>query len=85
MVIDNETTNRAIESYIKDVRSAMNINSVFLFGSYAKDNFHEHSDIDLCFFLNDFEGRDSLETMKELFYMTHKYKGFDIQPTFFLT
>jgi len=63
----------------------MPIDRVFLFGSYAKGNADKHSDIDLCFFSDDFENQDTIEIVKMLFRMTRKYKGMDIQPIAFST
>ena len=80
MVVNNEAINQVIEDYVEDVRSAMPIDKVYLFGSYAKGTADEHSDIDLCFFSNSFEDRDAIEIVKILFRMTRPYKGMDIEP-----
>ena len=85
MVINNETIAQTIDNYVEDVKNAMPIDRVFLFGSYAKGNADKHSDIDLCFFSDDFENQDTIEIVKMLFRMTRKYKGMDIQPIAFST
>jgi len=36
MAIDNETINSTIDSYVEDVKNAMPIDRVFLFGSHAR-------------------------------------------------
>ena len=46
MAIDIETVN----NYVADVKNAMPIDRVFLYGSYAKGTATEHSDVDVCFF-----------------------------------
>jgi predicted nucleotidyltransferase len=83
MVTDNETINKIIQQYIADVRKNMPIDKVYLYGSYAKGTQTEHSDIDICFFSRDFENQPTIDIIMQLFRLTRKYKGFDIQPTAF--
>jgi len=83
MVTNNEVINSTIQNYVEDVKNAMPIDKVFLFGSYAKGSANEHSDIDLCFFSDSFENQDAFGIVKKLFRMTRKYKGMDIQPKAF--
>jgi len=83
MAIDYETIDHTIDNYVADVKTAMPVDRVFLYGSHAKGNANKYSDIDLCFFLNSFENQDSIEIVKTLFRMTRKYKGMDIQPIAF--
>ncbi|MCL1998443.1 MAG: nucleotidyltransferase domain-containing protein [Turicibacter sp.] len=84
MAVDNETI-RIITEYVNDVKNAMQIDRVFLFGSYAKKTETWQSDIDLCFFSEEFETLSSVDIMTRLFRMTRKYKGFDIEPCGFPT
>ena len=83
MAFDIETMHQTIKNYVEDVKNAMPIDRVFLFGSYAKGNADKHSDIDLCFISSSFENQDTIEIVKILFRMTRKYKGMDIQPIIF--
>ena len=85
MVVDNEAINQVIEDYVGEVRSAIPIDKVYLFGSYAKGTADKHSDIDLCFFSGSFENQDTIEIVKMLFRMTRVYKGMDIEPHAFAT
>jgi predicted nucleotidyltransferase len=85
MVIDNEAINEVISSYVADVKNAMPIDRVFLFGSYAKGTETEHSDIDVCFFSHFFEDLPSIDIMAMLFRLTRKYRGIDIEPRGFPT
>jgi predicted nucleotidyltransferase len=85
MAFDIETVNNTINSYVADVKDAMSIDRVFLFGSYAKGIATEQSDIDLCFFSHSFENRLSIDIMTQLFRLTRKYKGVDIEPRGFAT
>jgi predicted nucleotidyltransferase len=85
MAVDVETINQAMNDYVADVKNAMPIDKVFLFGSYAKGTATENSDVDLCFFSHSFEDRRSIDIMTQLFRMTRKYKGIDIEPHVFPT
>ncbi|MCL1820590.1 MAG: nucleotidyltransferase domain-containing protein [Oscillospiraceae bacterium] len=80
MAFNIETMNGVISSYVADVRNAMPIDRVFLYGSYAKGTATEQSDIDLCFFSDDFENQTTIDIMLQLFRFTRKYKGVDIEP-----
>jgi predicted nucleotidyltransferase len=70
---------------VSDVRSAIPIDCVYLFGSYAKGTATGDSDIDLCFFSNDFEHKRSFDVMLQLLRLAHKYREFDIEPHVFPT
>ena len=60
MVISAETLNKNLNEYINDVKKDIPIEKVFLFGSYAKGNPGEWSDIDVCFFSNYFVGKNNI-------------------------
>ena len=85
MAYDNETLNEIVTNYVSDVKKAMPIDRVFLFGSYAKGTATDHSDIDICFFSHIFENMNPIETTRPLFRLTRKYRGIDIQPRGFAT
>ena len=85
MASDIETLNETIGNYIADVKRAVPIDRVFLFGSHAKGTATEHSDIDVCFFSHSFENLPSIDIMTLLFRFTRKYKGIDIEPRGFPT
>ena len=85
MAYDYETINKTINNYVADVKNAVSIDRVFLFGSHAKGTATEHSDIDVCFFSHSFENLPSITIMKLLFRLTRNYKGFDIEPRGFPT
>jgi predicted nucleotidyltransferase len=73
MVADIETVNRIIRQYINDVKEKMPIDKVYLYGSYAKGNPRDDSDVDLCFFSKDFEDKRDWDVLTELFYIKTKY------------
>jgi predicted nucleotidyltransferase len=85
VAVDYEAVDQTVNSYVADVKNAMRIDRVFLFGSYAKGTATEQSDIDVCFFSHSFEDMLSLDIMKLLFRLTRKYKGIDIEPLGFAT
>ena len=85
MAFDIETINKTVSDYVADVRNAMPIDRVYLFGSHAKGTVTEHSDIDVCFFSHSFEDLLPIEIMTLLFRLTRKYKGIDIEPRGFPT
>jgi predicted nucleotidyltransferase len=65
--LDIETINKTINNYVSDVKKAMPIDHVFLYGSYAKGIATEWSDIDICFFSRSFEHKSTIEIMTQLF------------------
>ncbi|HCC36667.1 MAG TPA: nucleotidyltransferase [Treponema sp.] len=84
MVIGNETINEVVQQYIADVKKAMPIDKVYLYGSYAKGIQREDSDIDICFFSEAFESRRSLDILTDLFYLKIKYDQYAlIEPNIF--
>lgn len=85
MAFDIETINRTVSSYVADVKSAMQIDRAFLYGSYAKGTATDQSDIDVCFFSRSFENLPQIDIMTQLFRLTRKYKGIDIEPRGFPT
>jgi predicted nucleotidyltransferase len=85
MALDAKTLNQTVSSYVADVKSEMRIDRVFLFGSYAKGTACDDSDIDLCFFSQDFESKPSFDILSMLCRMTRKYRGVDIEPHAFPT
>jgi predicted nucleotidyltransferase len=84
MAADIETVNTIVQQYIADVKKAMPIDKVYLYGSYAKGVQRENSDIDICFFSQAFESRRTLDILTELFYLKIKYdKDILIEPNAF--
>ena len=84
MAADFETVIPLVRQYIADVKKAMPIDKVYLYGSYAKGIQRENSDVDICFFSQAFESRHSLDILTELFYLKIKYdKDILIEPNAF--
>ncbi len=85
MAFDIEAVNEAVSSYVADVRNAVPVDRAFLFGSHARGTATEQSDIDVCFFSRSFENLPMIDIMTQLFRLTRKYKGIDIEPRGFPT
>ena len=85
MAFNVAAAHETITNYVTDVKNAMPIDRVFLFGSYAKGTATEQSDIDVCFFSHYFENLLPIDIMTQLFRLTRKYKGIDIEPRGFPT
>ena len=81
MAIESKTVISFVQQYIADVKKAMPIDKVYLYGSYAKGTQRENSDVDICFFSQAFESRRNLDVLTELFYLKIKYdKDILIEP-----
>ncbi|MDR1966410.1 MAG: nucleotidyltransferase domain-containing protein, partial [Synergistaceae bacterium] len=74
MAVDFEAVSAAAKNYADIVRQAMPVDRAFLFGSYAKGNATESSDVDVCFFLKDFGGKRRVDILKELIGLTRGQK-----------
>jgi predicted nucleotidyltransferase len=85
MVIDIKTVNQTIENYVSDVCKVMNIDKVYLYGSYAKGTYNEYSDVDICFFSSDFEKQREVDVLTRLLNIARPYRGIDIEPQAFPT
>ena len=85
MAVDFETTKRIAKEYADDVRRTLPVDMVILYGSYAKGNATELSDVDICFFLNDFGGKNRVDIIGELLRLCRVYKGAYFEPTVFPT
>jgi len=80
----SEKFDTIIKQYIADVKKAMPIDKVYMYGSYAKGTEGENSDVDICFFSRAFESRRTLDVLTELFYLKIKYdKDILIEPNAF--
>ena len=58
-----------VYSYADIVQENLGYKRLFLFGSYAKGNFHKDSDIDIAFVFDDFD--DRWEMQVKLMRLTH--------------
>jgi len=75
--------NKKITAYLKDINKIINIQKVFLFGSYAQGKqIKGKSDIDLALFSKDVTDKNRHDYIKKSLRASAKYK-LDIQPLVF--
>jgi predicted nucleotidyltransferase len=82
MALDIGTVKTVVKKYADDVRQIMPVAKVYLYGSHAKGNATEHSDIDVCFFLPNFGDKEWIDIMVLLFNNSYKYDA-SIEPYVF--
>ena len=83
MAFDFENVKRLAIDYAENVRQILPVNKVILFGSFAKGTATESSDVDICFFLNDFNGKSRVDIIGELLRLCRNYKGAFFEPIAF--
>ena len=76
MAVDYEAVHRIVERYVADVRAALPIDKVYLYGSYAKGTAQWDSDVDLCFFSESFDREDREQIIGRLYEIKHQYDRF---------
>ena len=64
MAFNIEAVRAQASAYAAQVRRVMPVNKVYLFGSYAKGNASDLSDVDICFFWIVLEKKDALILLK---------------------
>jgi predicted nucleotidyltransferase len=77
-MLDKGTVINTVEKYANAVKKEFSPMSIILFGSYAKGNAREESDIDVAVIFNGFSG-DWLKASARLWRLTHDI-SFDIEP-----
>jgi predicted nucleotidyltransferase len=87
MVADIETVMKSSKSYADDVRRVMPVDKVMLFGSYAKGTADKLSDIDICFFLDSYGGKERVDILGDLLRISNAddYKNAFFEPIVFQT
>lgn len=85
MAVDFEAVTQVCRQYADDVRRAMPVDKVMLFGSYAKGTADERSDIDICFFLDNYGGKRRMDILKDLLVLMRSYKRVPFEPIVFET
>jgi predicted nucleotidyltransferase len=83
MASNIETVTVTARSYADDVKRALPVSRAVLFGSYSKGTATALSDIDICFFLDRFNGRGRADIIVELLGIAGKYKGVFFEPIAF--
>jgi len=85
MAVDFEAVMRMAKSYADDVRRAMPVDKVVLFGSYAKGTADKCSDIDICFFLDNYGGKRRVDIIGDLLRISSDYLDAFFEPIAFPT
>jgi len=85
MAVDFEAVMQASKSYADDVRRAMPVDKVVLFGSYAKGTADKCSDIDICFFLDNYGGKRRVDIIGDLLRISSDYLDAFFEPIAFPT
>lgn len=83
MVEVSEKINQIIKDYLSDLEKHVKIDKAFLFGSYAKGDYNEHSDLDIAIFSDNFKGQSFVDAVSFLFSLARKYKDVCIEPVAF--
>jgi predicted nucleotidyltransferase len=83
MASNIETVRATARNYADDVRRSLPVTRAVLFGSYSKGTADELSDIDICFFLDNFNGKSRMDIITELLGVAGKYKGVFFEPIAF--
>jgi uncharacterized protein len=74
-----ESIKQIVEAYIKKLRKEIPLEKVILFGSYAKGNYHNDSDIDLAIFSDYFNGMRRVDGINYLLLRAMEY-DIDLEP-----
>jgi predicted nucleotidyltransferase len=71
-----------LKEYADDVRKEFSVHKVFLYGSYAKGTADKCSDVDVCFFLDNYGKKDRHDVLVKLLVLSNKYDLY-IEPMAF--
>jgi predicted nucleotidyltransferase len=85
MALNFEVVNRVARDYAADVSREQPVDKALLFGSYAKGYATESSDVDICFFLKDYNGKQRVEIITALLGLSGKYRDVAFEPIAFET
>jgi predicted nucleotidyltransferase len=83
MAVDIKEMNEIARNFAEDVKQVMPVDKAILFGSYAKGYATELSDVDICFFLKNYNGKQRVEVITELLGMGGKYPDVAFEPLVF--
>lgn len=76
----SKEVDKTLTEYIQEVEKHLKLKKAVIFGSYAKGNFREDSDVDVAIFSDTFEGKSLIEINTLLFSLARKFKNICIEP-----
>jgi len=86
MVVDFEAISQIAKEYATDVSQQFQVDKAVLFGSYAKGYASKQSDIDICFFLKNYDGKRRVDVITQILGIGGaKYRGAFFEPIVFET
>ena len=83
MAADIKEVSRIARLFAEDVKQVMPVEKAVLFGSYAKGYATESSDVDICFFMKKYNGKQRVEIITELLCIGGKYPDIAFEPLVF--
>ena len=84
MAANVEAVKEEVRRYADEVRRQLPVDKAYLFGSYAQGTADESSDVDVCFFLRDYGGKERVDMGIRLLKIARAYKAY-IEPLVFET
>jgi predicted nucleotidyltransferase len=83
MAVDYEAVTQIARDFAQEARKILPVNKAVLYGSYAKGNARDESDIDICFFLDTYGGRKRFHVLRDLVSLAYDlYKcKYPFEPT----
>ena len=85
MASDLKEMNKVARLFAEDAKQVMPVDKAVLFGSHAKGYATESSDVDICFFLKNYNGKQRVEIIAELLGIGGKYPDIAFEPIVFET
>jgi predicted nucleotidyltransferase len=70
--------------YANEARHQLPVEKVYLFGSYVKETADELSDVDICFFLRSYGGKERVDISIQLLRIARNFKAY-FEPHVFET
>jgi predicted nucleotidyltransferase len=80
----NYLTKEDIEKIVNEIKKTVETERIYLFGSYAKNNFRKYSDIDLCIITNEKDKR-KLDLIKKIRKNLRKVTSFPLDILVYYT
>jgi predicted nucleotidyltransferase len=83
MALNFEAVKQAARAFAEDAKKELPVQKTYLFGSYARGAADELSDVDICFFVDSYEGKSRYDVILQLLTIGEKYRGVYFEPIVF--